>query len=308
MKLFAGTSNRSLAENIAKAMGESLSPLEVFTFADGERRIRILESVVDANAVIIQSTANPAEANYMELFFIANALLRAGAKSITAVIPYLGYQRQDHVFRDGEAVSLEVIVNTLEAVGIQNVITLDLHSVRISEAFKIPVSHLSALTIFAEVIKKNGWNSADTVLVSPDKGGTRRIKMLSELLNDRKYAVVEKSRDLDTGKVVAMNIEGQLGKRAIIVDDMITSGATVLRTAELLEEKGVEEILVFATHGIFVDRSSALMQESAIQKVFLTDTVPVGEEKKIEKLEILSVAEIVAEELRKFLILIKNYS
>ncbi len=298
MKIFSGSSNRPLAENIAGLMGEKLSPVEVFAFPDGEKRIRILEPVVGEDTVVVQSTTNPADTNYMELFFLTNALAKGGAKSITAVIPYLGYQRQDHVFRDGEAVSLEVVVNTLEAVGINRVITVDLHSVRISEVFTIPVSHLSALGIFAEVIKKNGWDTDDTVLVSPDGGGGRRIRMLSELLGKRNYAIVEKNRDLNTGKVEATSIEGELGKRAIIVDDMITSGGTIAKTAELLGQKGVEEIIVFATHGIFVEGALDSLEKSVIKKVFVTDTVGVPEEKGIEKLEILSVAEIVAKALK----------
>ena len=298
MKIFSGTSSVSLAENIAGLMGERLSPVEVFTFPDGERRIRLLEGVVDEDAVIVQSASNPADANYMELFFLANALLKGGAKSITAVIPYLGYQRQDHVFRDGEAVSLEVVVNTLEAVGINRVVTVDLHSVRISEVFKIPVSHLSALSTFAEVIKENGWDTDDTVLVSPDGGGVRRIKMLSELLGNKSYAIVEKKRNRDTGEVKALDIEGELLSRAIVVDDMITSGVTIVKTAELLKEKGVEEIIVFATHGIFVDGALELLEKSVVKKVFVTDTVSVPERKRIGKLEVLPIAEIVAEELK----------
>jgi ribose-phosphate pyrophosphokinase len=298
MKIFSGSANKSLAEKIAHSMGESISPIDITIFADGERRIRLLEDVVDEDVVVVQPTTTPVDMNYMELFFIADALARSGARSIIAIIPYVGYQRQDHIFRDGEAVSLEVIAKTLQAVGVDRLITLDLHSIRIPQAFKIPVIHLSALSIFANVIKENNWNTDTTVLVSPDMGGIRRIKLLSEMLDDRGYAVVEKKRDLDTGSVEAVKIEGQLAKRAIIVDDMVTSGETLVKAAEALVQKGVKDIIVFATHGILVSGASKVLQNSPIQKVFVTDTVLVPQSKRFDKLEILSVAAMVGEELK----------
>lgn len=298
MKLFSGNSNKPLSHAIAKALGGEISPLEVFVFPDGERRIRILEKVVDENCVIIQSTSSPADINYMELFFMANAMKRGGAKSITAVIPYLGYQRQDHVFRDGEAVSLEVIANTLESVGIGQILMLDLHSVRIPQVFTISVAHLSALTLFAQVIKDKGWDNQDTVLISPDSGGIRRVKILSEQLNHLQYAKIEKNRDLATGAVEAVHIEGSVAKRAIMIDDMISSGSTVIKGAELLHKQGVEEVIVFATHGILAAGASKLLQQSSIDTVFVTDTVFIPEVKKFKKLKVLSVTEIIAKELQ----------
>ena len=297
MKIFSGSSHKALTEDVAQLLGNTVSPIELFVFPDGERRIRILEQVVDEDCSIVQPTASPADINYMELFFIANALKRGGAKSITAIVPYLGYQRQDHLFREGEAVSLEVIINTLGSVGIDRVLTIDLHSVRIEEAFTIPVSHISALTLFSKLINNNGWNNAETILVSPDKGGVRRIKKLSESLDNMSYAVVGKERDLATGAITALSIEGVLRKRAIIVDDMISSGATVIKAAELLKQKNVDEVIVFATHGIFASGASKLLQESVIDKVYITDSVLIPEVKHFPKLEILSVAEIVAKEL-----------
>jgi ribose-phosphate pyrophosphokinase len=296
MKLFSGSSHKALTESIGQVLGTSVSPIEMFIFPDGERRIRILEPVVDEECVIVQPTSSPADMNYMELFFIANALKRGGAKSITAVVPYLGYQRQDHLFREGEAVSLEVIINTLESVGIDRVVTVDLHSVRIEQAFSLELFHVSALYLFSQLITDKGWTS-DTVLVSPDKGGARRVKLLSESLDNLPYAVVEKTRDLATGAIATLSIEGPIAKRAIIVDDMISSGATVMKAAELLKQKGVEEVVVFATHGIFASGASRDIQASAVDTVFVTDTVLLPEVKKFDKLEILSVAALLAGEL-----------
>ena len=298
MKIFSGSSNRPLAKKIARAFGEKLSPLEIYIFPDGERRVRVEENVVGLQAVIVQSTSTPSDQNYMELFFIADAVQRSGAKSATAVVPYLGYQRQDHIFRDGEAVSLEVIVKTLEAVGISKLIAFDLHSIKIPEVFKIPVTHLSALPLFAEEIKSRGWLTKDTALVSPDMGGIRRIKILSELLGGMPFAAIDKQRDLATGRVETVGISGTIKRRAIVVDDMISSGNTLIKAAELLNEKGVEEIYVFATHPVFSAKAPSMLQDSLIKDVYVTDTVYIPLDKYFPKLTVLSVAETVAKAIR----------
>lgn len=299
MKIFSGSSNKPLAKKIARGLGQKLSPLEIFIFSDGERRVRIEEHIVGEDAVIVQSTSTPGDQNYMELFFIADAAARSGAKSITAVVPYLGYQRQDHVFRDGEAVSLDVTVKTLEAVGINSLIAFDLHSVKIPEVFKIPVLHLSALPLFAEEIGSRGWMTPDTVLVSPDMGGIRRIKILSGLLGEMPFAAIEKQRDLATGRVEALRIEGPVARRAIMVDDMISSGSTMVKAAELLNECGVEEIYVFSTHPVFSARAPMLLQESLIQDVYVTDTVYIPLDKYFPKLTVLSVADRIAKAIEE---------
>ena len=152
MKIFNGTASRDLAEKIAKILKIELSRLELNIFPDEEKRVRVVDKVVGQDCIVVQSTSTNADKNYMELFFIVDALKRSGARSVTAVIPYLGYQRQDHVFREGEAVSLEVIIKTLKAVGTDKIVTFDLHSIKIPELFHIPVVHLSALRLFAEKI------------------------------------------------------------------------------------------------------------------------------------------------------------
>jgi ribose-phosphate pyrophosphokinase len=296
MKIFSGSANNPLAEKIARALHLQLSPLEIFVFPDQEKRIRIEVPVVDEETIIVQPTSTPADSNYMELFFIADALQRSGAKSITAIIPYLGYERQDHVFRDGEAVSLEVIVKTLQAVGIDKVVTVDLHSIKIPEVFQIPVSHVSALRLFAEIIKKNNWFE-ESVLISPDMGGIRRIKLLSEMLGNLPYAVVEKDRDLASGSVEAVSVEGTLAKRALLVDDMIASGSTMVKAAELLQQKGVEHFIAFGTHAVFSKEAPELLNNSLLEKVYVTDTVWIPDEKKFQKLEVLTVADLLAREL-----------
>lgn len=249
MKIFSGTANKPLAEKIAKILGVQLSGLEVFVFPDKEKRVRILDGVIGEDVVLVQPTSSPTDENYMQLFFMIDAVKRSGAKSITAVIPYFGYQRQDHMFREGEAVSVKVVAQILEKLGVNKVIALELHSVKIEQAFSVPVKHLSALSIFAKFIKENiGQESA--TLVSPDMGGIRRIKILSEMLNNMPFAIIEKNRDLETGAIAASKIEGPVGKTAVIVDDMISSGGTIEVASKVLKENGAEEIYVFVTHPV----------------------------------------------------------
>ena len=300
-----------MAEKVARQLNTSLSPLEIFIFPDGERRIRVIDSVVGQDTVVIQSASSMPDVYYMELFFVVDALKRSGAKSVTAVVPYLGYQRQDHVFRDGEAVSLEVIIKTLESVGMNKLITFDLHSIKIPELFKIPITHLSALPIFAEKIKQIAKHARlphalqDTILVSPDMGGIRRIKILSEMLSSMPFISIVKDRDLVTGNISSNKIDTNSPdfkkevKRAIIVDDMISTGRTIDAAADLLVKHGIEENFVFATHPVFSNAYKSILQNSKVSKVFVTDTIDVPEDKRFGKLEVLSVSKMIAEELRE---------
>ncbi len=299
MKVISGSSNKLLAEKIAKELNTKLTAVEIFVFPDKERRVRVLENVLDKDCVVIQSTNTPADQNYMELFFLVDSLKRSGAKSVTSVITYLGYQRQDHVFREGEAVSLKVVVETLEAVGVDKIITVDLHSIKIPEFFNIPIVHLSALSLFAEKIKELEKDLKKVVLVSPDMGGIRRIKILSKLLNNTSFATIEKDRDLATGIVSSKKMEGNVnGKTAMIVDDMISTGKTIVQAAKLLREKGAEKIFVFATHPVFSNDAKGNLEESLVEKVFVTDSVYVSKEKMFSKLEVLSIAKIIVENLK----------
>jgi len=318
VKIFSGSSNKPLAEKIAKCLNADFSPLEIFVFPDGERRVKVEEKVIDEETVVVQSTNAPADTNYMETFFIVDALKRSGANAVSAVIPYLGYQRQDHVFQDGEAVSLEVIIETLEAVGVDKIITIDLHSVKIPELFKIPIIHLSALEIFAEKIKKlSGENftvpgthnlkssilnhKASFVLVSPDMGGIRRIKILSELLGNAPWATIEKNRDLITGAVTANKLEGSAvdGKDVIIVDDMISTGKTIATACELLEKRGAKDIYVFATHAVFSKEAPEILQNSKAKEIFVTDSIFIPKDKQFQKLKTLSIDSLIADSLKE---------
>lgn len=295
MKIFSGTSNRPLAQKIAEQLGTKLSPLEIHIFPDGEKRVRVLEKVVDENCVVVQPTSPSPDKNYMELFFIVDALRRSGASKITAVVPYLGYQRQDHIFREGEAVSLEVVATLLKWGGVDEIIAFDLHSIKIPEIFKMKLTHLSALLLFANEIRKIG---PDTVLASPDMGGIRRIKILSAMLDSMPYLTIEKNRDLADGKITMSKINGQVKKNVIIVDDMISTGNTIVAASELLKKNGAENIYVFATHAVFSKDAPKILSTPPIKKVFVTDTIDIPKEKRFQKLEILSVSALIAQNLK----------
>ncbi|HWY79037.1 MAG TPA: ribose-phosphate pyrophosphokinase [Candidatus Sulfotelmatobacter sp.] len=314
MKLFSGSSNKPLAEKIAEVLKIEISPIETMIFPDGERRVKLNVSVVDEETVIIQSTNTPVDQNYIELYFIIDALKRSGAKSVTVVIPYLGYQRQDHVFRDGEVVSLEVMIRFFESLQVDNIIALDLHSIKIPEMFHISIKHLSALPLFAERMKSKAFNALvsdnpeeflkDSILVSPDMGGLRRIEQISEMLGGIPWIATVKDRDLKTGEIAIKQFEGPVKpsdlseKRALIVDDMISSGNTMVQSAQLLKDNGVLSCDVFATHAIFSEEAPEFLQESNIDRVYVTDTVFIPEEKYFPKLHVLPVAEMIAKALR----------
>lgn len=301
MKLFSGVSNKPLAEEISRYLDITLSPVEIFLFPDGERRVRLEESVLDEDVVILQSTSTPVDHNYMELFFLIDSAKRSGAKTITVVMPYFGYQRQDHVFRTGEAVSLDVVIKIFESLGVNKVISFDLHTIKIPELFHIPLIHLSALPLFAYVIEKAHWTKQDTVLVSPDMGGLRRIDEMAKLLDGMGHVATVKNRNLETGTIEMETISGDISmikKRAVIVDDMISSGKTIVRSAELMKEYGAEEIYVFATHAVFSEEAPFILQKSPITKLFVTDSVFIPAEKHFEKLEIISLASDIAKTLK----------
>lgn len=304
MKLFSGSANQPLGKKVAQSLGVSLSPVDVHIFPDGEKRIRISEPVVGEHAFVLQSANTPVDTNYMELFFLIDALKRSGTEFVSAIVPYFGYQRQDHIFREGEAVSLEVMVNILERLGIDRLISFDMHSVRIPDLFRVPVSHLSALPLFAQEIKREGWNIEDTVLASPDMGGIPRVKKLSEHLGGMSYVSIKKTRDLVSGTISSKSLgEGELHgqKRAIIVDDMASSGKTLIAAAEVLRNLGVEEFYAFATHAIFSEDAPSLLEESILKNVYVTDSVLVPQTKQFAKLKILSIADIIAEEIKRLM-------
>lgn len=299
MKIFSGSSNKSLALKISKHLNLDISRLEIFVFPDGEKRIRIEEKVLDEDCVLVQSTGMPVDSNYMELFLIVDALKRSGAKSIKLVMPYFGYQRQDHIFRDGEDVSLEVIIKTLESVGITSLYSFDLHTPKIPELFNIPVFHLSALSLFSENIKKE-FDLEKIVLVTPDMGGIARIKKISEILGNIPFATIVKDRDLASGDIKDSGLNGDVnGKICVIVDDMISTGNTMADAASLLLENGALNVVAYVTHAVLTGDASKILENSKIEKIFVSDTLEITKEKEFPKLEILSISDLTAKALQE---------
>lgn len=299
MKIFSGNANKHLATEIAASLSIPLSVQETHVFPDGERRIQLCESVVDEDVILVEPTSPPVDTHFVELLLLIDAAKRSGAKSVTAVVPYLGYQRQDHVFRDGEAVSLDVVRKIIEAVGADKLLIIDGHSSRILQLFSIPVMHLSALPLFAKQTEKMGWKNHDSVLVSPDMGGIRRIKMLSEMMQNMPWVAIKKDRDVTTGSITASGIHGELQgkKQGIIVDDMISSGKTIVQAADLLAKNGISDIVVFATHAVFSDHAPDVLQNSNVSKIFVTNSIAIPKKKQFSKLEVLSIAPIIAQRL-----------
>lgn len=297
MMVFSGSCSIELSQKIAKHLDCDISPIEISVFPDKERRIKLKENVLEKDTIIIQSTGQSPDENYMELFLIIDALKRSGAKSVKALIPYLGYQRQDHIFRDGEAVSSEVIAEILEKVGMNELFSFDFHTPKILEMFSVPVHHLSALPVFSQKIKKD-FDTNEIVLVSPDMGGIRRIKQISAMLGNIPFAAIIKNRDLNTGNINNSGLDGSVrGKIAIMVDDMISTGTTMVEACDLLLENGALKVYAFSTHAILAKDASDILQKSKIEKVIVSDTLEIPKEKEFAKLEILSVAEIAAKAL-----------
>jgi ribose-phosphate pyrophosphokinase len=249
---------------------------------------------VGETVILVQSTNPPVDANYMELFLMVDALKRSGAEFVKLLMPYMGYQRQDHIFRDGEGVSLEIMAKIIEAVGVSEVFAFDVHSIKIPEIFTIPTHNLSALPIFAEKIKES-FSGQEPILVSPDMGGIRRIKEISEMLNIP-FTTIVKDRDLNTGNICDSKLNGEVaGKQALMIDDMMSTGETMIKAADLLLENGATGVFAFATHAILSGIASQKLQESKIEKVFVTDTVEIPDENLFPKLEIVSISKIAAD-------------
>ena len=203
MILFGDDQNTSLSEGLAADISTPLKYPEIFVFPDGERRIRITEDVVDQEVVFVKtaSVTDNVDSFIIETAFLIDALKRSGAKNVTGIIPYLPYSRADHIFRSGEAVPLEVIIHLLERSGLSRILFVDPHTIKMPEMFSIDVSNLSALSLFAEKIKEIGFHPEDSVIVSPDMGGLRRMEQLSDMVGGLPFTSIEKDRDYATGDI-----------------------------------------------------------------------------------------------------------
>lgn len=298
MLLIGDLDNRDLSEKLGFELTLPVIYPDLHIFPDGEMRVRVVEDVADQEIILLKTHTNPVDSNILQTMFLLDALKRNGAGLITVVIPYLGYMRGDHMFRSGEGVPLEVVISMLETFGAAKVVLVDPHSIKVPEMFHVPVINLSALEVFAGKIKSMNLDQHSYTLVTPDMGGIRRIKILSELLGNAPFATIEKNRDLETGAVEAAEVEGEIKKIAFVVDDMISSGGTIIKALDALREKGAEKMYVMATHAVFSENAPQLLERSKAKKVFVTDSMPISSQKQFRKLEIISLAPTISRNLK----------
>ncbi len=304
IKLFSGTNSTYLAQKVAKLADIALAEAEVIRFENSEVRVRIIEKVKDQVCAVLQTTSNPTDTNIMELLFFCDALKRSQAKKVVAIIPYFGYARQNIQHREGEDVSAHVIVKVLESVGFDEVWTVDLHDEGTQGIFSIPLKHLSALPLLADSVKKYLQTTDGMVVASPDQGGVDRGRVFAEALLGNKNAelvVVEKKRDLEhIHKSKAISIYGEVkDKTVVLVDDIVTLGGTLLNAAELCLEKGAKKIVAAVTHHDFAGDVEKRIQSSRIEKFFTTDTILLKDGQKFPKLEEISIAPLITEQLKR---------
>jgi ribose-phosphate pyrophosphokinase len=292
LKLFAGNSHPELAKEVANLMGVELGKATVSKFSDGEISVSIWESVRGKDCFILQSTCDPVNDNLMELLIMADALKRASAASINAVIPYYGYARQDRKAKARDPITAKLVANLLMASGIDRVITMDLHANQIQGYFDIPVDHMIGLPILTNYFIEK--NMEDVVVVSPDHGSVPRARNMAERMNCP-IAIVDKRRP-EPNKSEIMNIIGDInGKNCIILDDMIDTAGTISNAANAIKEMGAKEVYACATHGVLSGPAIERLEKSAIKELVLLNTLPIPEEKRISKMKILSVGPVFSE-------------
>lgn len=295
-KIFAGNSHPELANEIAQALNKPLGRSTVTKFSDGEISANIWETVRGRDIYIIQSTCNPVNDNLMELLIMIDAMKRASAGRINAVIPYYGYARQDRKAKARDPISSKLVANMIVAAGADRVLTMDLHAAQIQGYFDIPVDHLVGMPILAKYFKEK--HLENPVVVSPDHGSVTRARNVAEYLNCP-IAIVDKRRP-EPNKSEIMNIIGDIkGKDCVMVDDMIDTAGTITNAANALKDLGANTVLAGATHAVLSGPAIQRLNDSAISELVLLNTIPIPEEKKIEKMTMLSVAPLFAEAITR---------
>lgn len=298
IKIFSGNSNPGLAEKICASLGLSLGAAKVRTFSDGEIMVEIGENVRGRDVYVIQSTCNPTNNNLMELLIMMDALKRASADTITAVIPYYGYARQDRKAAPRTPITSKLVADLVTTAGADRVVTVDLHAGQIQGFFNIPVDNLYAAPVILEHLRKR-FTDGGVVMVSPDAGGTERARAFAKRL-DCTLAVIDKRRTAPNVAEVMHLIGDVRGKIAVILDDMIDTAGTLTHAAAALKEHGATAIFACATHGVLSGPAIERINGSAIQEVIITDTVTLGDKAAAtEKITVLSVAELLAEAIRR---------
>ena len=298
LKLIAGSANPALAGEIAQELNTELSNVKVKRFADGEFFVQIDESIRGADVFVIQPTCAPVNENLMELLIILDALKRASAIRTTVVMPYYGYSRQDKKLKPREPVSAKLVADLLQVAGAHRVLTMDLHAEQIQAFFNLPVDHLMAGPLMAEYFSRQGLVDSSTIVVSPDVGGVSRARRFAEALS-APIAIIAKRRP-EPNRSEVMEIIGDVsGKRAIMIDDMIDTGGSVVTGAQALMERGAKEVWASCTHGILSGNAIQRIQDSCINGLVCTNTICLSPEKRIPQLQTISVAQLFAHAIER---------
>ena len=297
MRIFSGNSTKALATDICKKLGISLAKANVSTFSDGETRVEIDENVRGMDVFIVQSTATPVNTNLMELLILIDALKRASADRITAVVPYYGYARQDRKAAPRAPITAKLVADLLTTAGANRVIAVDLHAGQIQGFFNIPVDNLYATPILLEYVKRN--YAGDLTIVSPDTGGVVRARAFAKRLGAT-LAIVDKRRDTPNESQV-MNVIGDVkDQKAIILDDMIDTAGTVVQAAEALKNEGAKEVSVCCTHPVLSGPAIERLNSPTVKEVIVTDTIQLNEKARTcKKIKVLSMAGVLSESIKR---------
>ena len=296
--IFSGNSNKSLAEGIVSRLGMRLGAATVSKFSDGEIMVKINESVRGRDVFLVQPTNAPSDTNLMELMVMADALKRASANTITAIIPYFGYSRQDRASEPRVPITAKLVSNLITVSGVDRIVTMDLHAGQIQGFFDIPVDNLYALPVFYKYMQDNNLCNDDTVIVSPDAGGVARARTYAKKFG-MPLAIIDKRRSSPNVAKV-MHVIGEVaGKKCILIDDMIDTAGTLTEAATALMENGAVSVKAMATHGILSGPAIDRIGASVIEKVIITDTIDNTRLKDFTKLEILSVSGILATSIER---------
>ena len=295
-KIFTGNSNPAFAEEIAGIMGKPLGKSTVTKFSDGEISVNIWETVRGLDVYIIHSTCSPVNDNLMELLIMIDAMKRASAGRINAIIPYYGYARQDRKAKARDPITAKLVADLIMAAGADRVLTMDLHANQIQGYFDIPVDHLLGMPILAKYFKERHMD--DLVVVSPDHGSVTRARNLAQYLNCP-IAIIDKRRP-EPNKSEIMNIIGNIeDKNCIIIDDMIDTAGTICNAANAIKDLGARSVRAAATHPVLSGPAVDRIKASAIEELVLLNTVPLSEEKKLTKMTFLSAAPLFAEAMTR---------
>lgn len=298
IKIFSANSHPQLAKEIAEGVGVKVGNAHAATFSDGEISVSIKETVRGADVFVVQSTSNPVNDHIMELLIMIDALKRASAGRITVVIPYFGYARQDRKAKARDPISAKLVADLIVAAGANRVLTMDLHAPQIQGFFNIPVDHLIGVPILAKYFSHMLGDTNDVVVASPDVGSVTRARQFSGRI-DAPIAIIDKRRPKANACEV-MNVIGDVSdKRVVIVDDLIDTGGTIVKGAQALMDRGAKEVYACCTHAVLSGPAIERISNSCIKELVVLNTIPLSEEKQIDKVKVLSVGTIFAEAIKR---------